>query len=98
MWPIFIRLLGQALWRHLIYAKILSQKKAIIKIYNPGNFLEENICSSYFIDSQKLAIGQKISFWACFHGRLPQVRLNLYKIFTSDAVQDNTSHMLWYLM
>lgn len=27
--------------------------------------------------------------WLVFHGLLPKMKFNLYKIFTSDAMQDN---------
>ena len=37
-------------------------------------------------------------FYVIFHRLLPQLRFNLYKIFTSDAIQNNTSHVIWFLM
>ena len=37
-------------------------------------------------------------FYMIFHRLLPQLRFNLYQIFTSDAVQNNTSHVIWFLM
>ena len=33
-------------------------------------------------------------FWVSFYKAIPQIRSNLYKIFTSDAMQGNSSYML----
>ena len=33
-------------------------------------------------------------FWVVFHGLLPQIRSNLYKIFINNAMRSNLSHML----
>ena len=37
-------------------------------------------------------------FYVIFYRLLPQLRFNLYKIFTSDVIQNNTSHVMWFLM
>ena len=78
--------------------QILHQKKGLIKLHNPGKFPEDNICSSHFRDSQRVSVRPQAiildKFWVFFHGLLPQMRSNLYKMFTINAKQGNASHIM----
>ena len=37
-------------------------------------------------------------FWVVLHGKLPQMWSNVYKNFTTDAMQDNAWYLRWFLM
>ena len=55
LWPIFIKLLGHALWHTLIYAPSLKQMKGLIKLHNTDKFLEDSSFASNLRDLHKLA-------------------------------------------
>ena len=64
--------------------------KALLKLHNPDKFLEGSSFGSDFRDLQKL----EYHFWTILGG----FSWNMYKNFTSDAMQGIALHMWRFLM
>ena len=69
------------------YNSILGHIKGLIEIHNRGKFHQYSI----FGAAENWIFG---CFWVVLQGLLLQMKSVLYKIFTSDAVQGNSSHIL----
>ena len=71
-----------------------------MKLHKLGMFREDSICSSHFRDNQKFewVMPEVIIldlFLAIFPGLITHTKSNLYKIFTSDAMEGNVSQIFW---
>ena len=69
-----------------------------MEIHNPGKFHLHIICCCHVIHVQNFSYQQKRGnlgcFWVFFCTLRPQIKSDLHKAFTSDAVQGKVSHIL----
>ena len=72
--------------------------KEFIDLRNSGKFPDDSNRRFYFRD--RVIVSEAIILnllWVSFYKAIPKLRSNLYKIFTSDEMQGNSSHMLRFL-
>ena len=72
--------------------QLLAQMKELIEIHNSGKFPEESDRSDSIRSNH---FGHILGD---FYEVLPEMRSDLYQIFTSDAMQGNALYMLRFLM
>ena len=97
----FQKFFDHTLFHPMDNAPIFRQMKGLIEIHNPGRFYCYSICGCQVIyfqssrSSKKWYVG---CFWVVFLGLQPRIKSDLYKIFTSNAVEINVSHIIWFLI
>ena len=78
--------------------KIKCQMIGLIKLHTPSKLHEYIIFTFLFTDHQNDRSNHFVSILGGYQVLLPQMRTNSSKIFASDSLQGNASHMCRLLM
>ena len=94
----FLEVFLYALLRPMSYVPLFGQTKGLIEIHKRGSFHQYTICRWEVIHLQRFFVAAESWIFGCFRvvfqRLLPQIKSDLYKNFTRDAVQGNASHIL----